>query len=195
MKFPPKRDDGSFPGDARLGHRRCMTSMKTDIKQRLRDLRRSKRLTQEGVAEALGLAKESISGWETGKSMPSIVHLPLIAQLYGVSTDYLLTGKNSMPEGFGEKVSYLAARDDPALLSQAISYEEVCAHAAAMVKTIFEDNNLDYSFQQVVALGMKLAADLPATNDIEELHVLLKAHARALTHYLRMEANLPQRAG
>lgn len=55
----------------------------------LASLRTAHRLTQEEVANRLGITKAAVSKWECGQSMPDISMLPLIAELYGVSIDEL----------------------------------------------------------------------------------------------------------
>lgn len=70
--------------------------MKNDFCNTMKILRRKKALTQEQIAEALGVSCQAISKWETGISYPDISLLPIIADYFGVSVDYLLghdTGK------------------------------------------------------------------------------------------------------
>lgn len=64
-----------------------------DIGARLLDLRKSKNLSQEEVAYKLGVSRQTISKWETNQSSPDFDKILPLCDLYGVSTDYLLTGK------------------------------------------------------------------------------------------------------
>ncbi|MDD3184553.1 MAG: helix-turn-helix transcriptional regulator [Anaerostipes sp.] len=57
---------------------------------RLRQLRQSKKLRQEQVADLIGLNKSAISAYETNTRQPSYDILIRLATLYRVSTDYLL---------------------------------------------------------------------------------------------------------
>lgn len=52
-------------------------------------LRKDKGLTQEQLANALGISYQAVSKWETGNSCPDIAALPLLADLFGVSIDAL----------------------------------------------------------------------------------------------------------
>ena len=61
-----------------------------DIGEKLRALRRGRRLTQEQLAEALHLSSQAVSKWETGASCPDLDTLLRLAAFYGVSTDELL---------------------------------------------------------------------------------------------------------
>ena len=55
----------------------------------LRRLRSEKNLTQEQLANILGVSIQSVSRWECGNTMPDIMLLPVIAKLYGVTIDDL----------------------------------------------------------------------------------------------------------
>ena len=48
------------------------------------------KMTQEFVAEALGVSRQAVSKWENGTSDPSTTNLMAIAKLFGVSTEELL---------------------------------------------------------------------------------------------------------
>ena len=57
---------------------------------RLKNLRTSKGLTQKQVAERIGIAMSTLSGYELEDKHPSYFTLMKLARLYGVTTDYLL---------------------------------------------------------------------------------------------------------
>ena len=65
----------------------------TELAYRLAEARKNRGLTQAQVAEALFVTTQSISAWEMGKTIPDSAKFPEIAALYGVSTDWLYTGK------------------------------------------------------------------------------------------------------
>lgn len=52
--------------------------------------RTSRNLTQEYVAESLGVSRQAVSKWENGTSDPSTANLMALAKLYGLSVDELL---------------------------------------------------------------------------------------------------------
>ena len=51
------------------------------LAENLTKLRHSKRITQEKLADFLGVSKASVSKWETGQSLPDIAQLPRLAAL------------------------------------------------------------------------------------------------------------------
>lgn len=60
------------------------------ITLRIADLRKKNRLTQQEVADSIGVSYQTISKWETGISMPDIAMLPVLSEYFQVSTDQLL---------------------------------------------------------------------------------------------------------
>lgn len=70
----------------------------------IRELRKQRNLTQEQIAEAFGVSSQAISKWETGTSYPDISLLPIIADYFGVSVDYLLGHDTSKQKEAIERV-------------------------------------------------------------------------------------------
>lgn len=65
-------------------------SGKSSLASNLASLRSLKGLSQEKVAEAVGVARQSVAKWEAGESAPDIVHCDALASLYEVSLDDLV---------------------------------------------------------------------------------------------------------
>ena len=61
--------------------------------QRIAALRRQKDMTQETLAEALGISPQAVSKWENDVSCPDIMLLPQLATMLGVTVDALLSGE------------------------------------------------------------------------------------------------------
>lgn len=57
---------------------------------RVKKLRKARKLSQQGLAEVLGLTQTAISGIESGLRTTTIEKLILLALFFEVSTDYLL---------------------------------------------------------------------------------------------------------
>ena len=56
----------------------------------IRNLRESQGITQESLANELGVSKQAVSNWENDNSPPSVELLRKIALYFHCSTDYLL---------------------------------------------------------------------------------------------------------
>ena len=66
----------------------------------LRDHRVRCKMTQEFVAESLGVSRQAVSKWETGTADPSTSNLLALAKLFGVSAEELLRSVEERgPEG------------------------------------------------------------------------------------------------
>ena len=62
------------------------------IADKIKNARTIKKLTQEQVAEDLNVSRQTISNWENGKSLPDIVSIIRMNELYDLSLDELLKG-------------------------------------------------------------------------------------------------------
>ena len=67
-----------------------------EFSEKLMALRRREGLSQEQLADRLGVTRQSVSKWESGAAMPELVKLISMSELFGVSIDYLV--KNQMEE-------------------------------------------------------------------------------------------------
>ena len=55
-------------------------------------------LSQEALAEKLGVSRQAVSKWETGEAVPELSKLVLLAAAFGVTTDWLLSESEPEPE-------------------------------------------------------------------------------------------------
>lgn len=62
-----------------------------DCSEKLRLLRDAKHLTQQQVADRVGVSKATISAYETASKAPSIEVMIKLARFFGVSVDYLVS--------------------------------------------------------------------------------------------------------
>ncbi len=56
-------------------------------------LRRGMGMTQEAFAAKLNVSNKTVSRWESGAGFPEVTQFPAIASVFGVTVDYLMTGK------------------------------------------------------------------------------------------------------
>lgn len=68
-----------------------------ELKDRIKHLRDDCDLTQNDLAQALNVARATISGYETKGKEPDVDKLVKLAALFNVSIDYLLTGNHCKP--------------------------------------------------------------------------------------------------
>ena len=55
-------------------------------------------LSQEALAEKLGVSRQAVSKWETGEAVPELSKLVLLAAAFGVTTDWLISESEPEPE-------------------------------------------------------------------------------------------------
>lgn len=80
--------------------------------EKLKKLRKQKGLTQKNVADHLGLHSNSISMYEKGNRKISIENIEKLSQLFGVSTDYLISENDITLEGNTDKKEHDMALSD-----------------------------------------------------------------------------------
>jgi transcriptional regulator with XRE-family HTH domain len=71
--------------------------LKSVIAANISDLRRKNGMTQLDLAEKLNYTDKAISKWERGESLPDVLVLKSIADLFGVTVDYLLEEEHPIP--------------------------------------------------------------------------------------------------
>lgn len=81
--------------------------MEKTIGKKLYDLRKQSGLTQDYVAERLGVSAQAVSKWENDISCPDIMTLPLIAELYGITIDELFKNDELQSNVVHEKTEQL----------------------------------------------------------------------------------------
>ena len=64
-----------------------------NFKERLKELRTERNITQQELGKLVNMSKMAISHWEKGHSEPSISQLIILSNYFEVSVDYLI-GKN-----------------------------------------------------------------------------------------------------
>lgn len=91
--------------------------MTKTIGDRIKEKRKELGLTQLELAEKLNITDRAVSKWEQNEGNPDISLLPLLAELFDVSLDYLMTGKNAEEKIITmSKIELCAKKDDPSLL-------------------------------------------------------------------------------
>lgn len=67
-------------------------TVRRSLSEKLREHRVRCKMSQEFVAEAIGVSRQAVSKWENGLSDPSTANLIALAKLYGISAEELLAG-------------------------------------------------------------------------------------------------------
>ena len=59
---------------------------------RIQYLRKSKGISQEELADKVGVSRQAVSKWESEQSTPDLEKIIIMSDFFGVTTDYILKG-------------------------------------------------------------------------------------------------------
>ena len=99
------------------------------ISEVLKQARAEADLSQEAAAEKVGVSRQTMSNWETGKSYPDIASVLALSDAYGVSLDSLLKGDKEMIKHLEESTNVAKSSKQEAAT--------IIAVAIAFIGTIF----------------------------------------------------------
>ncbi|MBO7254739.1 MAG: helix-turn-helix transcriptional regulator [Clostridia bacterium] len=93
------------------------------IGQRISKLRKENNLSQEYIAEKLGVSRQAVSKWETDRSAPDTYNLISLAELFNVSVEYIAIGKQT--ENNQEKKTAETEKNDLPLQKNNLSTQRI----------------------------------------------------------------------
>lgn len=100
--------------------------MENNLGLKLQEIRKQNKLSQEALAEKLGVSRQAISKWERGESAPDTENLIALSRIYGVSIDELL-GNNSQTQKedlYEEPVTEIKPEYDIPQREEKLSFKE-----------------------------------------------------------------------
>lgn len=95
----------------------------------IRNLRKSKGMTQKDVADILRVEPKTVSKWETGRGFPDVSYISGLADIFGVSEKILLSGnliKNTEEVGNMKKIKFYVCPHCGSIVWGTGKYEIVC---------------------------------------------------------------------
>ena len=121
------------------------------IAQNLRQLRIAKSITQEELAERIGVSGQAVSKWERDECYPDITLLPGLANFFGITVDKLIgmdeINDNTTKHNITAKISDLCKEK---------KYREAAAYAEEKLK-IYPDN---YALMYDIAINLALVGEV-----------------------------------
>jgi transcriptional regulator with XRE-family HTH domain len=72
--------------------------MSAVLPEKLKEIRKKKKVTQDAIAGHLGILRQSYSAYERGVSMPDAKQLKRLADYFGVSTEFFFGGASPAPQ-------------------------------------------------------------------------------------------------
>ena len=98
-----------------------------ELGEKLKNARRERGLSQEQAAEALGVSRQTVSNWETGKTYPDILSAIRMSDLYAVSMDRLLKEETTVENSYA---AYLKESEDTVKSHERLTKTVLIAAAA-----------------------------------------------------------------
>ena len=86
-----------------------------DMADRIKYLRKAKGISQEELADKVGVSRQAVSKWESGQSVPDLERVMTMSDFLGVITDYILKGiepvvtEKIKSNEFTSKILYIAS--------------------------------------------------------------------------------------
>ncbi len=80
-----------------------------NIADRIQNLRKFKGISQEALADQIGVSRQAVSKWESEQSTPDLDKVIIMSEYFGVTTDYILKGIEPTKTG-DEKSNVLASK-------------------------------------------------------------------------------------
>ena len=75
-----------------------------EISKCIKDARQNNNISQESLAEQLGVSRQTVSSWETGKSYPDIVRVIKMSDIFNISLDKMLKEDKKLVNNMQEKM-------------------------------------------------------------------------------------------
>lgn len=132
----------------------------------IKKLRRNRNITQEQLAELLGVSTNAVSQWECDKTAPDISHIPSLASIFEVSADVLLeidiakSKKKAEIKEFTEKYAELHSQgktEERLKLSRAMQKKYPNDETVRYyLMRALQNSKADESFDEIVMLGEQL---------------------------------------
>ncbi|MBQ8783376.1 MAG: helix-turn-helix transcriptional regulator [Clostridia bacterium] len=126
-----------------------------DIGQKLKTARINCDLTQELVAEKIGVSRQTISNWENNKTYPDIVSVIALSDLYSVSLDSLLKEDKKMVEHLEKSTNVVKSRQKLSKLMTVLSYMIIWAVSVIVFWSVSE---VDAAVYSILVLWLLLPA-------------------------------------
>ncbi len=157
----------------------------------LKALRKEKNMTQEQLAEQLGVSNRTVSRWETGNNMPDISLLTEIAEFYDVSIPELIYGERKS-ENMREEVKEVAetmsdyAKAEKEQLVKSIRNLSIIGLIAFIVYLVFRITGI-YDSNSVFRVFYKISEAL-----IYVTVVMFPLYTTGLLNKLRFKSTYPK---
>ena len=149
--------------------------------EKLKNYRKMKNFTQDGLAEKIGVSGQAVSKWEKGECLPDVYNLKLLARLYRISVDNLLDTEDDKPEKVIELIkigeaAFEVIEKPEAIFAGQILYAKDYGNSIhnALCSPLGDEN------QRWIACGKAVDCVLPICDIVVSFNFWLEESCRAL---------------
>ncbi len=116
-----------------------------DFGQKLKEIRKNEGLSQEQLAEKIGVSRQAITKWETGRGLPDIENMMILAEIFKTTLDELVS--QAMPQNARKPTVYHSETSYD--IEQQIHFDIQIGTAHSLTVCTGEDEKLHnrFSFQ------------------------------------------------
>ena len=126
----------------------------TFFTDKLKALRKEKKLTQKELAEQIGIKQNSYSDWETGKNEPNLENIVKLSKILDTSTDELL----GRQVNFGDRIIFDISKYDLSNLKN-FSEQEIYDLKATIVLELLDESTDTLAVKNRLTIKNKLDKD------------------------------------
>ncbi len=176
----------------------CKEEDNMSFGENLQKIRKKNQLSQEGLAEMLGVSRQAVSKWELGDGYPEVDKLLLLSKKLNVSIDSLLSGENakaiSENERSSDTIRIFSPNEGVSISTSKVMRSQQFRGGRKSPKyALFASDSSDLSFWGAQNTFLAWYRDLDdVTKELSELQAALDAGAASYTlkHSVKCKQNL-----
>ena len=138
--------------------------------ERLTELRKKQNLSQEDIAEKIGVSRQTVSKWELDQSLPDFDKILPLCKLYNITSDELLTGRKT--DQNSDNMNYNLMTEEEINKKTAIAISQSVALFIISVVWIVIGSSLKFISDEVLVGIFLLIAGVGVINLIYKLSIL-----------------------
>lgn len=105
--------------------------------ERIKACRQSAGMSQEKVAELLGVSRQAVTKWEVNQSAPNTENLFKLAEIFGTTVDMLLDSNDSSKQSSAEQIYYLYKMEEEKKIAAKRRKLKKCVSIALVITLVF----------------------------------------------------------
>lgn len=123
--------------------------------ERIKECRQNARLSQEKVAELVGVSRQAVTKWESNQSAPNTENLFKLAEIFGTTVDLLVASEDSAKQSPAEQIYYLYKLEEEKKRS---------ARKKRIRENMLWGIAVVFSYLLVYLIGRLISSDMSTTN-------------------------------